>query len=409
MPALKDLKEQYRGIALKAQEVVESGRPVVEIREELDKMEVDLKSLSEQIADVEYVEEKRKSLGGIVNGSETVDETVDEQIVKSFGASYLETPEFAESVKAIKLGGRIGGFPVELKTTMLESGLTSANVIAQDRVPGIVPILFERLTVADLMPNTTTNGNTVRSVIESTATNNASTVAEGGAKPQSFINYDVVDEPVRKVANYIKVSNELLEDLPVVEGEIQGRLALFVQLEEEAQLLNGNGTGQDMTGILHRSGLTAAQAVGSETYGKIAIAIHKEVTKVRVASFLDPDAIVMHPNDWEQAAFEADANGQFFGNGPFTGAYGNAQAGNSTYAGTYWGLKVVVTTGMTENTALLGAFRLGASIARRRGITVTMTNSDQDDFIHNLVTILAEERLALRVIRPSAFGTVTGI
>lgn len=424
MPVLKELKDQYRDLALKAHDVVNSDRSAAEIRETLDKIEgvvrkedgsIDdqapapadtLKSLSVQIADGEYVEEKRKSLAGIVNGSESSEPAEERTVSKSLAQQYLDTAEFEQSVKSIKLGGRIEGSPVELKATLLESGLTGANAIAQDRVPGIVPILFERLTVADLMPNTTTNSNVVRSVIESTATNAAATVAEGAAKPSSTLNYTTVDEPVRKIANYIKVSDEMLEDLPMIEGEIQGRLTLFVQLQEEAQILTGDGAGTNLTGILNRSGLTAAQAKGADS---VAVAVHKEITKVRVASFLDPDGIVMHPNDWEGAALETDANGQFYGPGPFTGPYGNGQPGAGTYSGTYWGLRVVVTTAQTQNTALLGAFRLGASIARRRGVTVTMTNSDQDDFIKNLVTILAEERLALRVIRPSAFGSVTGV
>jgi HK97 family phage major capsid protein len=289
---------------------------------------------------------------------------------------------------------------------VLESGLGSANVVAQDRRPGIVPILFERLTVADLMPNTTTTSNTVRAVVESTATNNAATVAEGAAKPASVLNYNVVDEPIRKIANYIKVSDEMLEDLPYVQSQISGRLSLFVQIQEEAQLLTGDGTGQNLVGILNRSGLTAAQAKGSDS---VAVAIHKEITKIRVASFLDPDAIVLHPNDWEGAALESDANGQFYGPGPFTGPYGNNQPNAGTYGGTYWGLRVVVTQAETQNTALVGAFGLGAEVVRRSGVTVTMTNTDQDDFIKNLVTILAEERVGLRVIRPAAFGTVTGV
>jgi HK97 family phage major capsid protein len=278
--------------------------------------------------------------------------------------------------------------------------------VAPQYLPGIVPVLFERLTVADLMPNVPVGSNTVRAVIESTATNNASSVAEGAAKPASILNFDVVDEPIRKVANYIKVSDEALEDLDYLQAEVSGRMSLFVLLEEEAQLLKGNGTAPDLTGILNRSGLTAAQAKGADT---VAIAIHKEITKIRVASFLDPDAVVMHPNDWEGALLEVDSNGQFFGPGPFTGAYGNGQGPGGTYSGTYWGLRVVVTQSQTENTALVGAFALGAQVLRRRGVTVTMTNTDQDDFIKNLVTILAEERVGLRVIRPAAFGTVTGI
>jgi HK97 family phage major capsid protein len=212
----------------------------------------------------------------------------------------------------------------------------------------------------------------------------------------------VVDEPVRKIAVIQKVADEALDDIEWLRQYLNGRLALFVRIREEQQLLTGNGTAPDIRGILNRSGLTAAQAKGADT---IAAAVHKEITKIRVASFLEPDALVFHPNDWEAARLEADSNGQYFGGGPFTGPYGvNGIAGDS-----YWGQRVVVTTAMTENTVLVGAFATAAEVVRRSGLVVDMTNSDQDDFIKNLVTLRAEERLALAVYRPAAFGTVTGV
>lgn len=416
MPALADLKHDMRDLALKAHDVVlDDAKTAAEKRETLDKYDADIKALAEQIKDEEYLAAQRKSLGDIIGDAgshKSEDETP--AAIKSLGEQFTEAAEVDDALKQIRLGGKanttveLKGFlhGAGMKATLLASGLTSGNVIGQDRVPGIVPILFERLTVADLMPNTTTTSNTVRAVVESTATNAAATVAEGDAKPSSTLNYTVVDEPVRKIANYIKVSDEMLDDLPYIQGQVQGRLALFVQLQEEAQLLTGDGIGQNLVGILNRSGLTAAQAKGTDS---VAVAVHKEITKVRVASFLDPDAIVMHPNDWEGAALEQDANGQFYGPGPFAGPYGNNQPGGGTYSGNYWGLRVVVTQAQTQNTALVGAFGLGAEVVRRTGVTVTMTNSDQDDFIRNLVTILAEERVGLRVIRPAAFGTVTGV
>ena len=114
---------------------------------------------------------------------------------------------------------------------------------------------------------------------------------------------------------------------------------------------------------------------------------------------------MFHPNDWQAARLEVDGNSQFFGGGPFTGPYGNGGIAGPSY----WGLPTVVTQAMTENTVLLGAFQTAAQIFRRSGITVDMTNSDEDDFQHNITTVRAEERLALAVYRPAAFGTVTGV
>lgn len=415
MPTVKELKQEYQDLALKAHEIVASDRTPTEIREALDKIEGaadkpepgTLKYLSAQIADAEYLEEKRKAYAPAVNGSEAPAEQPTPDSIESIGVQLVKSPEFAAARADLAKGGTFRQ-TAELKliknATLTQSGLGSANVIAQDRRPGILPILFERLTIADLMPNGTTNSNTVRYVKESTATNAASTVAEEGLKPEAALNFTVVDEPVRKIGVTLKSTDEMLEDIDQLESYINGRLALFVQLREEQQLLTGNASvsSQDITGILNRSGLTAAQALGGDTR---AVAAHKEITKIRVASFLDPTGIVFHPNDWEATRLEQDANDQFYGGGPFTGPYGvNGIAGD-----TYWGLPVVSTTAMTENTVLIGAFATAAQIFRRNSLTVEMTNSNEDDFKYNRVAFRAEERLALAVYRPAAFGTVTGV
>jgi HK97 family phage major capsid protein len=70
---------------------------------------------------------------------------------------------------------------------------------------------------------------------------------------------------------------------------------------------------------------------------------------------------------------------------------------------------VVATVAQTQHTAFVGAFKLGAQVFRRQGITLETTNSNVDDFVKNLITIRAEERLALAVYRPLAFCTVTGL
>lgn len=417
MPTLLELKEQHTALAVEAHQIVsDDSKTGSEIREALDKIEPDIHALQEQIKDAEYLEEKRQAYPGVTAdaGGESPDggTPTKPQALRSFGEQLVQDDGFKAALEQFKVAGKIN-HAVELKGVMdrpsimaalTESGLTGANFIQQDRQAGILPILFQQPTVADLMPNGTTSSNTVRYAKESTATNAASTVAEGGTKPEAALNFTVVDEPVKKIAVILKVSDEMLEDEPQMQSYVNGRLTLFVRIREDQQLLTGNPTvaANDITGLLNRSGLTAAQAKGGDT---IAVAVHKEITKIRVASFLDPTGLVWHPNDEEAAMLEADLNGQFFAGGPVTGPYGQPQPA----ARTYWGLPTVSTTGMTEDTILLGAFATAAQIFRRTGITVDMTNSNEDDFKNNLVAVRAEERLALAVYRPSAFGTVTGV
>jgi HK97 family phage major capsid protein len=134
--------------------------------------------------------------------------------------------------------------------------------------------------------------------------------------------------------------------------------------------------------------------------------IFNQMTALRSVSFVEPDAVVINPIDWQTIRLGKDSvNGQYYGGGPFTGAYGQGPANVSEL----WGLKVVVTNAIAQGTALVGGFQECAQVFRRTGITLEMTNSNVNDFETNLVTLRAEERLALAVYRPAGFGKVTFI
>jgi HK97 family phage major capsid protein len=316
--------------------------------------------------------------------------------------------------KALRTGGFSGGKwttgPVELdfgaKATLTEA----ASVIVQPDVqPGVQLINQRRLTVADLMLSGTTTSNSVRYLVETTATNAAAAVAEGADKPESTLVLDEVDEPVRKIATVLPVSDEMLEDEAQIRSYIDARLRLFVQLEEEDQLLNGTGVAPNIDGILDRAGIQTATRAALETASgavnpQQADAIFEAMTEIRIDALVEPDGLVVHPGNWADIRLLKDANDQYFGGGPFTGAYGNGGIARDDF----WGLNVVVTPAIALNTALVGAFTQ-AQVFRKGGITVEASNSHNDYFIKNLTAIRAEERLALAVYRPAAFHAITAM
>lgn len=268
------------------------------------------------------------------------------------------------------------------------------------------PILLEqqRLTIRNLIPVGQTTLNSVPYIQETSYTNAATAVAEEGLKPEATFALNEATAPVRKIAVTAKVTDEMWNDFPMMRDYINGRLRFMVGQTEEDQLLNGSGTAPNLRGILNTSGIQT-QALS----GTAVDSIYKAMTKIRVASAgsggFEPTGIVIHPNDWQDIRLSKDANNQYFGGGPFTGPYGVG----GIAADRLWNLPVVVTTAITEGTALVGAWNLGAFIWQREGIAVEATNTNEDDFVYNRMTIRVEERLALAVIRPSAFCTVTGI
>lgn len=287
-----------------------------------------------------------------------------------------------------------------MKTNVTEA---LSAIVQPDVVPGIVPILNWPLRVADLFAQNATTGNSVRFIEELANTNAAAGVSEAALKPESAITFDQKDMPVGKIATFLPVSDEMLEDVQQIQSYLNSRLSTFVQIEEDSELLNGAGS-PSVTGVLQNGSILTGSALSLDT-DSVIDSIFQAMTVVKKTSFLNVDGIVVNPTDWAAIRLMKDNNKQYYGGGPFTGAYGG---GGGIAGDNLWGIPVVVTTSIAVGTILLGAFKLGGGVFRRNGLTVEASNSHSDFFQRNLTAIRAEERLALVIYRPSAFYKLTG-
>jgi len=154
-------------------------------------------------------------------------------------------------------------------------------------------------------------------------------------------------------------------------------------------------------GILRRAGI---QTETGATILDNADAAFRAITKVSTGSGLDADGIVINPVDYQTFRLKKDANLQYYGGGFFAAEYGN---GTLTAQPPLWGMRTVVTPAITAGTVLVGAFSQAATVYRKGGVRVESTNSHASDFTSNLVTVRAEERIALAVRRPAGFVKLT--
>ena len=282
---------------------------------------------------------------------------------------------------------------------------TGAGILIPEYDFDIVHQKRQRPFLADWLGSGTMSGNTLVYFTErpdSAIEGAIAAVAEGAKKPQLHMPaYDPVTETLKKIAGYIKISDEMTEDAAFLVSEIEGRLLYALQLAEENQLLNGSGTGQNLRGLLNRSGLQTETAAGE---GDVFDAIYRSLTKVELATDLVADGIAINPMDYQKLRLSKDKNDQYIAGGPFQGQYGNGQVMDNP---AIWGKRTIVTPAIAQGTILVGAGKLGATIYRKGGLSLQATNTNEDDFVNNKVTILGEERLGLAVRRPSAFVKIT--
>jgi HK97 family phage major capsid protein len=265
----------------------------------------------------------------------------------------------------------------------------------------VVPTALQRPTIADLLSSGTLNGVSLTYFQQGVTTGGFAAVAEDTEKPGITFSFTPVTEPLAKIAGVTKITDETSEDAAAVVSIIDSQLRLRLAIEEEFQISAGSGIAPNLKGILLRTGVqTEAAATAADNLD----AIYRAITKVQTATQLTATGVVMHPTDYQKLRLGKDLNGQYYGGGAFQGPYGN---GGVIIQPPVWGLPTIVTTGIVQGTALVGAFAAAAQLFRKGGVRVESTNSDGDDFRFNRIAIRAEERILLAVYLPAAFVDVT--
>lgn len=312
---------------------------------------------------------------------------------RSIGEQVLAADEMKAFLASRASRGRASVEVKAIITSLTTDAMGSAgDLIVPDRLPGILAPGQRRLTVRDLLTPGRTSSTSVQYVKETGFTNAAATVSEttGALKAQSDIKFDIATSSVTTIAHWVLATRQILDDAPMLQSYIDGRLRYGLALVEENQLLNGGGTGTDLNGIYTQATAFTAPITIPAPVTRIDV-LRLAVLKSALAE-LPTTGAVLHPSDWASIELLKET----------TGAYliGNPQG---ALAPTLWSLPIVATQAISQGNFLAGAFRLGAQIFDRWDARVEVSTEDDQNFRKNLVTILAEERLALAVYRPEAF------
>jgi HK97 family phage major capsid protein len=376
----------------------------------------EIKSLIDSMEDMQTVadwgsEAPAESLAKVADADGTMASVVVPTGVKSLGQAFIESDEFQAMMTrgAGTMDSPYGtkslygdDYNVKDVYSSLPSG-TPASFGTVSRDP-IVPQAQRRTRVRDLFPSRSTNAAVIEYFRMSGFTNNASTVPERassafGAKPQTTMAFTGVQAPVRTIAHWEAAHRNVLSDEPQLRSIIDNELLYGLRLHEDAQILSGAGTSEDLTGILNTSGIqTYSWSAGASTPVKDtkADAIRRAAT-LSFLAYYEPSGVILNPNDWEDIELTKDSNGQYL-------------MAVSIVAGAesrIWRIPVVDTPAIASGTALIGSFGQGAQLYDREEATIRVSEQHSDFFVRNAIVILAEQRLALAVKRPESFVKVT--
>lgn len=310
---------------------------------------------------------------------------------RTLGEKFADTDDF-KSLQADPRGKLKARMDVKAATitSSTEDAAGSAGVLVPtQRLAGIIAPPDRRLTVRDLLMAGSTDSNAIEYIRETGFTNGAAAQsAEGEKKARSDIKFDLQTTSVKTLAHWFKASRQILDDASQLASHINGRLIYGLKLVEEQQLLNGDGQNGNLKGII-------PQATAFDD--KASLSSYSIIDQLRLAQLqavlaeYPASGVVLNPIDWAKIELLKDGDGRHI--------IGNPQ---SVLTPTLWGLPVVQTQAIESGKFLTGAFNLGAQIFDRQNSFIEV-GFENDDFTRNLVTILAEERLALAVYRPEAF------
>ena len=367
---VKAIAEEFNGKAAKGEKLSQDAK---------DAADVAMTKLNELRAQVEELEQKATRKAG-----------ADEADHRSLGHQFVESKGFKDLAESPSQRGKAD---MQLKATITLATTdtlgAAGDTVQVTRVAGIVAPPERRMTVRDLITPGRMDGNALEYVKETGFVNNAGMVAEAAAKPQSDLKFDLVSTTAKVVAHYVKASRQILSDSSMLASYIDGRLRYGLAFKEEQQLLNGDGTGQNLLGIIPQA--TAYAAPGGLTSAQAMDQMRLAMLQAELAEY-PATGHVMNPIDWTRIELLKDTTGRYI--------IGNPQG---TTAPRLWNLPVVATQAIAQDKFLTGAFKLGAQLFDRWLARVEVATENEDDFIKNLVTVLAEERLALAVYRPEAF------
>lgn len=323
-----------------------------------------------------------------------IDLNLNQPANETLGAKFIDSDAFSALQKD---GTRSAA--MEVKAAIINATGSNQPLVQADRAAGIYQTPNRVLRLRDLIPSSTTDSNMYEFTRESSFTNSAAGQGTGSspetfenvAKAESGMTFSLVQEPVVTLAHFVPASKQVLQDANGLAAHIDGRLLYGLKLKEETESLVGTGGGHQLNGLIT---LATSWAPSMSPQSNNNLDILRDAIRQAQVSEYAPDFIVLNPLDWfniETKKVNAGTDDRYIVGDP-TRALGP----------NLWGLPVIVTNSMSAGQFLLGN-AMAAEYKDREQSQILVSLEHSDNFTKNMVTVLAEERVALATYRTEAF------
>ena len=367
---------------------------VVELGKASKKSTEELKALTEQHA--EAVAELKKMGDAMTALEQKTVAQAGEEKAEGLGTQFINSDAFKNFQS-----GQSNKAAASFQNNTITEG-TGNTVTRHEQLPGVVPGAFRQLSVMPTVAQGSTSSNVIYYSRELLWTNNAAETAEAATKPESVLTFEEVTENVRTIPHFIKVSKQALEDSTFLASYIDRRMDHGVRQRIESQIINGDGTGVNLSGWLAAGNFTATSPLATTDIYGLANKMKYEI----IAADYMPDYFYINPSDWSAA--ETIRRGT--GDAAFVAASGAVSYVNNGLTPLLWGLPVIASNAVPVGTLICKSVDADMYF-RRNDVRVEMFEQDEDNVQTNLLTVRAEARGAEAVMVPAAIrtGDITAI
>lgn len=275
--------------------------------------------------------------------------------------------------------------------------ISSVQIADVDRSVEVSETKVDR--IADLLPQARISGNAVTYFTEGEVEGEVAVTAEGAKKPQLSTSFEPTTEALKKIAGYMKETDEVLSDNDFLASAVEEVLLRKLVKKENNYVITAIGTGSTALHVVYDD--TASNATQLMMEG-----ILEAKSQIENDTDYIADIILMNPSDYFAMQTAKDQNGQYYGGGWASGAYGNGSYSSTV---TPWGMRVVVSSDIAATKPVVIASD-ACKVYRKNDAAVRIYEQNEDDALYNRVTVLAEERLlavvknglAVVVVEPDA-------